>query len=256
MDKIRTLVYDIEVLPNKGYFFELRDKYGSISKDFVKVNKSICTVAYKFVGEKERGVISVGDWRKDYKANPWNDKNLIEEFAKILSKADRVVAHYGDKFDQPFLNARALYNGLAPLQFPKSIDTYKLAKKHFKLMANRLGYIGEFLGLGDKLPMEAMDWVKVAEGDLGALKKMAEYNMQDVDLLEAVYLKMLPYVITNLDLNKLSSKAGEGNVCACCGSRNLNKAGKRVLTSKICQAFKCIDCGHYFYDQNVPYVKN
>lgn len=181
---------------------------------------------------------------------------MLNEFSKIISKADRIVAHYGDKFDQPFINTRLITNKSTPYQWPKSIDTYKLAKKYFKFQANRLGYLGRLFGFGGKNPMEAKDWVGVCEGDFESLKKMEMYNLQDVYLLEAVYKRMLPYVTTNLDFNKLSTKVGKGNICSSCGSDHINKAGRKVLTSKICQAFKCMSCGHYFYDQNMLYTQS
>ena len=65
-------------------------------------------------------------------------------------------------------------------------------KNKLKLHNNRLGSIGEAVGIEDveKTPLKAKVWQKAALGCPDALEYIAEHNKADVDLLEAIHLKL------------------------------------------------------------------
>jgi DNA polymerase elongation subunit (family B) len=241
----KILLYDIETLMNEGFFFSL---YDPINPNFIVKEKSILTIAYKFLGDKGKAKgLSIADCVKDGDSfNPHDDKALLEAFSKIVNEADYIVGHYSDKFDNKFLQARVLINELPPIKMPAQIDTYKLVKKHFNLNANRLDYIGKLLGLGGKMPMNYSYWVDCAKGDLKALKKMLAYNKQDVDLLEAIFKKLLPYVETKIN-RSLFGKTHD-LICNCCGGKNLVKDGTKVLKTRKVQYYRCNNCGSVSYN--------
>jgi len=237
----RILIWDLENLPNKGYFFQTYD--ASIPNQFVQKTHSIISIAYKWYGEDETHVISIADYPKTFAKDPYIDKQVVAEFSKIYNLADYVVAHYGDRHDTPMLHTRLLFNDLPPLKHVQTIDTYKLIKKHFKLNTNKLDHIAFNLGIGSKHSMNAQNWVAIAEGDIDAVKVMADYNKNDVDILEGMFERILPYVQTKINVNH-----GTGNIhnCPHCGSGTTikrgyfnNRAGRKLIR-------QCKDCLHYF----------
>jgi len=237
MAKPNILFLDIETLPNITYAFNLYDykKPSMIIKE-----KSIISFAYKFNSEATK-VVTALDFQGT-KKDPYNDKGLTEFINQTIEKADYVVAHYGDKFDMRFIRSRSLINGLLPTPTVATIDTYKLAKKYFHLNANRLDYLGKLFGLGGKSDSGWKLWEKSAQGDVEAIKKMAAYNKRDVDLLAAVFLKMLPHCPSVLN-QKLF--VGKDLVCHNCGSDKIQKRGTIVNKLTKRQRYFCTSCGSW-----------
>jgi RNase_H superfamily len=231
----RILIYDIETLPNLGYFWDtISDR--SIPLDFIVKPKSICTIAYKWYGERETYVLAVDD--------PYNDKAVLEAFLPEWSKANYVVAHYS-RFDKPFIAARLMANGLPALPPVNDICTYKLAKNHFgrSLNGNKLDHLGSILGVGNKIKTTADLWVGCATGDKEAMRKMAEYNAQDVELLSQVFKAMLPYVKSKLNLNLLADDPVQK--CKACGSTHIEHKGFEYTTATMRHRYLCRDCGSW-----------
>lgn len=251
INKPKILLYDIETLPNKGYFFQCSDRRGNyINPEFITQERSIISIAYKWYKDGDTSeVVSVADFPTTFEKDPFNDKQVLESFAPVLAEADYIVGHYSDKFDNKYIQARALINGLPPLNIPIEVDTCKLLKKHFLLNANKLGYVGKLLGLGDKNPMGWGDWVGCAEGNIESVIKMAEYNKQDVLLLEAVFEKILPHVKSKINMHAGSETVG----CSACGGEHLNKYGRKIgAGAKIYQKYQCQSCGHIQHDRTNP----
>lgn len=233
----RILIWDIETLPNMGYFFGIFDQ--NINPNFIIKEKSIVTIAYKFMGDKKAQSISIADFGKI--KDPYDDKKLIKKFLKIMEEADYMVAHFGDGFDHKFLNSRAFLNNLVAPPPVQTIDTYKLAKKTFNLNSNRLDYLGKKLGFGGKMPMDWSYWVKCAEGNLAAIKKMAAYNRQDVDLLEKVFLKLV-----NSTSSKLNMQIFTQDICCkTCGSMDIQYRGYLHKLTQTVRKFVCNRCGSW-----------
>lgn len=176
----RTLFFDIETTPFVSY------TWGLWETDVVKImeNSYILCVAYKWEGGKMQFLKSNG-----------NDKKLCTQLHKIFSQADVIVAHNGDRFDIKKTNARLIFHGLTPPKTYKTIDTLKVAKRHFAFPRNKLDSLGEFFGLGRKVKHEGIDlWDKCMKNDQDAWRRMERYNKQDVVLLEKVYNKMKPWM--------------------------------------------------------------
>lgn len=152
----RVLIYDIETLPNLGYFWDTFSDRG-IPLDFIVKPKSICTISWKWLGAEETRCASI--------KTPYEDRPPLEEFQSDWEKATHVVAHYS-KFDKPFIAARLMANGMRPLAPVCDICTYKLAKAHFgrSLNGNKLDHLGTILGVGSKIKTSASLWVRCAAG--------------------------------------------------------------------------------------------
>ena len=231
----KILVFDLETLPNLGYFWDCYPENG-IPLQFVVQPKAICTIAYKWMGENKSYVLKVKE--------PYNDKEILKKFLPVWEEADYVLGHFGDGFDIPYLAGRLLANGLPPLPIVPSIDTYKLAKKHFgkTLNSNRLDNLGTVLNVGNKNKTNINLWVNCASGNKKAIDEMGEYNRQDVNLLEQVALKMLPYTGSKLN-RRLFSEAEIS--CETCGSTNIQKRGTLVTKTVKKRRVQCQDCGHW-----------
>jgi DNA polymerase III epsilon subunit-like protein len=231
MTKPRILFIDLETLPNVVYNYSLWE--GS-KPDMIIQEKAIICFGYKWLGDKKTTVIEAEE--------PYDDYDLCVQMTEIMNEADYIVAHYGDKFDLRFIRSRCIINGIMAPAFIPSIDTYKLAKKHFNFNANRLDYLGKLLGFGGKITTGWSLWQKCAEGDKKAIKQMAEYNKRDVELLEKVFLHMLPHVESKLNYQLFSDKV----VCPHCGSDHIQRRGTVCLKTRKRQRLACMKCGTWF----------
>lgn len=235
--KIRRLFFDLETSPNVVYSWRVGGKvyldYHSILEE-----RAIICIGYKWQGEKTVRSIQ---WEKR-----GQDKALLEEFIPILESADEVVAHNGDRFDLPWLKARAAFHNLQISAYIKSIDTLQQSRKQFYFNSNRLDYLGQYLGLGGKMDTGPMGlWHRVMEGDKKSLDLMVRYCKRDVELLEEVYVRLENF-------NKPKSHAGvlEGkdkSSCPSCASTQTQRRGYRVtaLGGKS-QIMSCGKCGRNF----------
>lgn len=205
--------------------------------------KSIICIAYKWLGEKKTHIISIGDDVKRFQKDPFDDTYVIKEFQKVIEEADLAIAHNGDKFDMKFYNSRLLKHGLSPLMI-KTYDTLKAAKYYFSLHSNRLGDIAKYLEVDKKSKSELSWWDDILfKSDRKALTSMEKYCIQDVNVLEQVYKKILPFVQGNHPTFGIKA---DGSKCPRCESQKTQKWGIYHAISNSYQKHKCKDCGHVF----------
>jgi len=209
--------------------------------------KSIICIAYKWLGEKQTHVISIGDDKKRFAEDPFDDKYVIEKFQEVINQADLAVAHNGDKFDMKFFNSRLLKHGLNPI-LVKTYDTLKGAKRFFSFHSNRLGEIAKYLGVSKKTRTEMSWWDDILfKNCKKSLKLMEDYCKQDVVVLEDVYKKLLPFIQTgHPTYNALTGIPKDINLCPSCGSQHFVKDGYKVLMTGKYSRYQCQDCGHKF----------
>ena len=213
----------------------------------------ILSVAWKQFGDIDVTVKTIADY-KGYKPGVIDDKKLITEVWKVLDDADVVIAHHGDAFDIKKLNARFIYHGLnAPSKY-QTIDTKKVASKYFKFDSNSLNNLGALFGIGAKVNTGGFDlWVQCIAGDPEAWAHMAEYNAQDVTLLEQIYLKLRPYITNHPNLNVITDRAGDEFACPTCMSHDVQKRGFAVTRTGKKQRYQCSSCGSW---SSGPYIKS
>lgn len=239
LNKPRILLFDIETAPSLGAYFELY-REGNIvwaEKDWY----ILCFVA-KWLDSKEVITSALPDYPL-YKRNREDDKQVVKALWKLLNEADIVVAHNGDQFDIKKSNARFIEHGLKPPKPYKSIDTKKIAKQYFRFDSNKLDELGRHLGLGRKLQTGGHKlWQDCIKGDKKAWRKMVEYNIQDVKLLEKVYLKFLPWIQNHPNFNVY---VGSENKCPNCGSKQLMRQGHAYSATGVFQQFNCKKCGRW-----------
>jgi uncharacterized protein YprB with RNaseH-like and TPR domain len=177
MSSPKIAFFDVENAPSLGYFWGHLWETSIIS---VTNPWYMLSFSYRWMGEKKIHCHALPDYPL-FKKDPENDKHLIEDLHDLLDEADVVIAHNGDRFDIRKSNARFIMQGLKPPSPYKSIDTLKAARRFFHFQSNKLDDLGQYLGVGRKLPHTGFDlWKRCMAGERGAWKTMREYNMHDV----------------------------------------------------------------------------
>lgn len=236
----RILVYDIESSLQTVAVFGLAGN-DWIQPDNIITERHIISIAWKWLGEKQVHTVSLLDDPKRFKRDIHDDEHVCKTFHAVVSQADAIVAHNGDKFDNKYINTRFIKHGLDPLPPIPSIDTLKMAKKHFMFNSNSLNYLGKFLGLGEKKSTPRGLWLKVLAGDAKAIQTMVDYNKRDVTLLEGVFIKLRPFVSTVIS-RELFGKSG----CPRCGSKKVQSRGIYRALTRVYSRFQCQSCGGWF----------
>lgn len=229
MPKAKILVFDIETTPNLGYVW---GKYEQNVLEYQQEWTMLC-FAYKWLGERK--TIAVGQ-------NKFSEEILVRRLHSLFEEADVVIAHNGNSFDVKMCNAKFIEFGLDPPSFYKTIDTKLVAKRYFRFNSNKLDDLGIKLGLGRKLQTGGFElWMGCMRGDKAAWAKMLKYNIQDVVLLEKIYLKMRPWMDNHPAMNVLLDKP---DACPKCGGGPLHRRGSRKYNkTTVVQRFQCQNCG-------------
>lgn len=222
--EFKRLFFDIETSYEIGKFWRPSFK-AVIRHDAVMVDTRIICISYKWEG------------KKDIHSLRWNkgcDKELLTKFMRIAEKADEIVAHNGDNFDEKIIRTRCLFNGLdCPPKF-QTLDTLKKARKHFRFDSNSLEYISKKLTGAGKTPMCMQDWDDICipliprllcgivtplpKSYRTAMDKMVKYCEVDIERLEEVFHKLQPYIEHN---HHAGAKAGFGRwSCPDCAHDN------------------------------------
>lgn len=234
----KVLLFDIETAPVMGYVW-------SLWKQNVGLNQIVSDWYMLSWSAKWLGSDTV--MYQDIRGKGEDDTSILKGLSALLGEADWVITHNGDSFDLPKVRARMLLQGLEPFSPVKSIDTCKAAKKAFKFTSNKLEYLADKLApehaksRHDKFPGFEL-WTECLADNTEAWDEMQEYNMQDVDSLEAVYLKLRPWMPQHPNFALYTETTEEQ--CNCCGSTDLKETGKFYYTnlSKF-ELVKCVGCG-------------
>ena len=252
----RVLLYDIETSPLLTW------NWGIWQQNAIRVKQefTILSVAWRWLGQKAIHVVAQCDF-EDYVPGEVDDYNVVATLHELFEKADIVVAHNGNKFDQAKSRARMVVHGLEPPTGFKEVDTLQVARKQFKFTSNRLDDLCRVLGIGEKHETGGFStWEGCMEGDEKAWRKMKTYNRHDVILLEALYLRLLPWMTNHPNMAVMSDKP---DGCPKCGANqpgDIQSRGWRYYQVTKRRAFRCYRCGGIFYGrhlvksdaQNVP----
>ena len=234
----KVLFFDIETAPNLSYV------WGQWQQDVIEhVNEwYILCFSYKWEDQKSTHVVALKDFEL-YDNDPDNDLQVVKKLWELLDEADIVIGHNSDAFDIKKANARFVYHGLGPPSHYQTVDTLKLARRHFKFNSNRLGHLGEHLGLGGKESTGGFEtWAGCMKGDTKAWAVMKKYAKQDVDLLVDVYERLRPWATNHPNRNVID---GTSHACPTCGSNKLQKRGTRKTRTMIYQSYQCVRCKSY-----------
>jgi DNA polymerase elongation subunit (family B) len=241
MTKAKVLMVDIELAPNIAY---VCGKWKQNIGDEMFVSKSfiMCFTA-KWLGDPK--II----YKENH--NGANDKAIIQDLYALLDEADVVVGHNAKDFDLAIVLTRGLVHNLQPPSPYHVVDTLKAARSHFRFLSNKLSSLCEELGLAPKGNHKKFPgfelWKQCLAENEEAWEEMKEYNIQDVISLEALYLRLLPYIGShpNIDFSD-----GEELICPKCASNAIQKRGTSTSSVGIIyQRFVCKSCGAWGHDK-------
>lgn len=230
---MRTLVIDIETRPHLGYIWALWDQNIGLSQ-LVEVGSVICFAA-KWVGEKK--VIFHSDHHDGHDA-------MVSAAWELLDEADALVHYNGKSFDVKHLNREFILAGKPPPAPHADIDLLTTARGRFKFPSNKLDHVADALGLGRKVQHSGFDlWTRCLAEDPKAWAEMRKYNIQDVNLTEALYHRLLPWIRTHPNVN-LYDKEVRLSACPKCGGEVMARGYFRTTTATY-QKYQCKSCGSY-----------
>ena len=238
-DMTKTLFFDIETAPNMSYV------WGQWQQDVIEHTREwyILCFSYRWEHQKSTHVVALPDFKKLYGNDPENDNRVVHALWELLDEADIVIGHNSDAFDIKKANARFAYHQFGPPSHYQTVDTLKIARRHFKFNSNRLGHLGEHLGLGGKEATGGFQtWVGCMKGDVKAWGIMKKYAKQDVDLLIDVYERLRPWATTHPNRNVIDATS---HACPTCGNNVLHKRGSRMTRTMIYQQYQCQRCLSY-----------
>jgi ribosomal protein L37AE/L43A len=135
-----------------------------------------------------------------------------------------------------------IINNFAPLKKVKEIDTLRIARQ-MRFQSNRLGSLGVILGEGDKASHSGIStWIGCLAGNQESLDEMLVYNIEDVDLLYRVYMRLRNH--DSRPLNAGLFTLNEKVMCPVCGSHEVEETGNTVYTTlNEFKEYECNDCG-------------
>lgn len=247
----KILLLDIETAPSLGYV------WGKWDQNVIAFEQDwyILSFAYKWLDGTSVTVHALPDYKGYSSRKPADDGRLIADLWAVLDAADIVVAHNGDSFDIKKSNARFLTHGLPPPSTYKTVDTLKIARKHFKFDSNKLNDLGGYLGVGNKLPHIGFAiWRGCMSGDLHSWEVMKQYNAQDVVLLENIYLKLRPWA-NHPDVSMYGDPTDKPT-CPNCGGHHVQRRGTAVARTRKYQRMNCQSCGSWFQGELLKDTKN
>lgn len=234
--KRKRLYFDIETSPNIGFFWTAGYKLNITTDSIIKERAIIC-ICYKWEEDKETHSLN---W--DSKQN---DKKMLQDFIKVANEADELVGHNGDRFDLAWIRTRCLFHRIDMFPTYVTIDTLKVARSKFKFNSNKLNYIAQYLGIGEKIKTEYDLWKDIVlNKDKLAMDKMIKYCKMDVILLEKVHKKLSNHIPAKTHYGVIFGQ--DRGTCPECGSDQLVKNLKRVMASGLVKIqYKCQTCGKF-----------
>lgn len=236
----RIILYDLETSRTGVEGYGSRWDFKVVK--FIKQSELMC-YSWKELGEKNVHFVS----RYDFKTY----RDFVESLRTLLHNADITIAHNGGSFDDKMANRFFVTEGILPPKPRKTVDTKREAKRWFRFESNSLDDLGQFLGLGRKQSIgyaDLEDDFMSGSPSRKTVKLMKEYNDQDVKLLEAIYLRMLPFMSSHPNLGDID---GVDAVCPKCGSNSLHKRGFNRKRTGSSQRYQCQSCGGWCSEASI-----
>ena len=239
------MLLDIETAPNLSWV------WGKWEQNVIDVHTHwyMLSYAWKWQGDKSVKCRALPDFL-GYATEKEDDGPLLRSLWTLLDEADVVIAHNADAFDIRKTTARFLFHKMKPPSPFKTIDTLKIARKHFKMDSNKLDDLGSYLRLGRKLPHTGKTlWFGCMAGKPSAWAMMKRYNKHDVHLLEAVYERLKPWATGHPDFSVWRDR--KGLECPTCQSTNIASRGTYIARNLKYLQWTCKSCGHWFHGDRI-----
>lgn len=197
----KIMVYDIETSRVTAKVWWTGKQY--VGHKQLTEEPKIISISWKWLGEDKIHALT---WDKNH-----CDKKMLTKFMKEYNSADMLIGQNNDRFDNRWVNARAMKHGIHFNTFVKSFDIMKQTKRLFRLPSYSMDYITKFLDVENKQTHEGIKmWDMIQEGNKSQqkeyLKKMVAYNVGDIVSTEAMYVKLRKYMGHKVHFGVLSGK--------------------------------------------------
>ncbi len=197
----RVMVYDIETSRTTAKVWWTGKQY--VGHKSLQSEPAIISICYKWLGEEKVYTLT---WDKNQ-----CDKKMLEKFLVAYNTADMVIGQNNDRFDNRWVNARAMKHNLDINTMVKSFDIMKQTKKLFRLPSYSMDYITKYIGVENKMSHEGIImWDKIEDGNKSEqkeyLQKMVDYNIQDIICTEQMYVKLRKYMGHKVHFGVLKGK--------------------------------------------------
>jgi DNA polymerase elongation subunit (family B) len=227
------LILDIETSPSKAYVWSRWNN--DIHGDQMIQEWFMLSWSAKFLNSD----VTYSDVVTPDEVLGEDDYRITKRLHDVMEKSIVILAHNGKNFDFKKINTRFLYHNLAPLNF-KVIDTLQIARSVLGNSSNRLDDLVKYYGLGEKTTTTFQLWKDCLDGNEDSLETMRKYNVNDVVILEKLYLKLRPFIKNHPNVGNFFDKE---NVCPTCGSHRVERYGFYYTNLSKFPRFKCKDCG-------------
>jgi hypothetical protein len=240
MNKPRILLIDIETAPILAHVWKIWDE--NIGLNQIKSHSHLLSFAAKWLDGNE---IFYED--QSGRKNIEDDTQLLKSIWKLLDEADIVIVQNGVAFDIPTIKARMMAKGIPPPSPFRTIDTLTQARKHFKFTSNKLEFLAEVMGCRvrkDKhKEFPGFDlWRECLSGNQKAWRDMRKYNIDDILVLQDVYLKMRPWIDSHPNVGIFFDS--DRPLCPKCAN-TVERRGTRYTNAGHYQQYHCNKCGGY-----------
>src|SRR5690625_1792057 len=221
------LTIDIERLPGLAWRFDQKGSAFTHWSQFEQAPRTICWAA-RWMGQS----------RMHFEAEWKNPERLITRSWELFDAADIVVTYNGDRFDIKHLRAEWAKADLPPPRPWKSVDLYKQSKQ-FGMLSYSMDYLAQFLGLTGKQGAYSIPLARDAvNGNKQAQKAMRDYNVADVEVTEALYWRLLPWISNHPHMGSSTELT-----CNRCGGKQLDELPSRYRAVVLTYTqYRCRQC--------------
>lgn len=168
-------------------------------------------------------------------------REMLETIHSMLSEADAVMSWNGKSFDTKKIKTEFVREGMPPVPNYPELDLMLAVKRQFAFSSNKLDAVAQELGVGQKVQHEGFGlWLKVMAGDAKARALFKKYQRGDVDLLVALYEKLLPW-LPNHPNTALHDDTPDG--CIKCGHTEFQQRGWFYSSTGRYKRVSCKKCG-------------
>lgn len=178
------------------------------------------------------------------------DVNLLRDISELINEADVMVAHFGAKFDFPFIQTRCLYHRLpiVDLKKDKILDPWRISKFNLRCGRRLKALASQLDCKNQKDEVELIYWQRSkCIGDnpyfLEALEVLGEYCIQDVNTLHEITQLLMPLAT---HIPSAQTMYNDIMLCPHCESENIKSNGYRYTKANKYIRYRCSDCGAWF----------
>lgn len=233
----KILLYDLETTPMVSYHWG-RWKVNINPENTLHESVILAYTAKYLFDSKVYSEVLTPEEVKNF-----DDSRLVQNIWQLINDCDILIAYNGTKADNRWITSRFLCYNLDPPKPYLVVDPCKVFKQQFGFSSNKLDAIAAQLQVGRKISTTFELWKQCLEGNVQALNQMKEYNIQDVFVLEDVYLKVRPYIKGHPNIANIL----EEDVCPICGSKNIQPVdGYYYTAARKYPLHHCSSCGTTF----------